>query len=435
MRRVCVFCDPLVRLRNFKDLGTSSMTTLEAATSRMSWRTPGVIITCGCLIAILSFGPRSALGFFLTPMSQENGWGRDVFSSALAVQNLLWGVAQPFAGAIADRFGALRVLSGGAAMYILGLALMANAHSPATLDLSAGVLLGFGLSGCSFNVVLAAFGKLLPEQWRSLAFGAGTAAGSFGQFLFSPLAVALKDAYGWQGALMIFAGLCLVMLPLSLVLAPARNVATPGAAGSQSLKQALSEALGHRSYMLLVLGFFTCGFQLAFITIHMPAYLSDRGISASVGGWTIAVIGLFNIVGSLSSGWLGTRLPKRYILSVMYLIRALAVLAFISFPVTPTSAILFGAVMGLMWLSTLPPTNGLIAMMFGTRWLAMLAGFAFFSHQVGGFLGVWIGGLAYEHTGSYDVVWWLSILFGVLSALINLPIVEKPVERLAEARA
>jgi predicted MFS family arabinose efflux permease len=320
-------------------------------------------------------------------------------------------------------------------MYVLGLMLMANAHSPAVLELSAGALLGFGLSGCSFNVVLAAFGKLLPERWRSLAFGAGTAAGSFGQFLFSPLAVALNDAYGWRGALLIFAGLCLVMLPLSLALATPRNVATGGATAPQSLKQSLAEALAHRSYLLLVLGFFTCGFQLAFITIHMPAYLVDKGLSASVGGWTIAVIGLFNIVGSLSSGWLGTRLPKRYILSVIYLIRALAVLAFISFPVTPASAIIFGAVMGLMWLSTVPPTNGLIAMMFGTRWLAMLAGFAFFSHQVGGFLGVWLGGLAYEHTGSYDVVWWLSILFGVMSALVNLPIVEKPVERLAQAPA
>src|ERR1700722_12595396 len=411
-----------------------AMATVEAAPSRMSWRTPAVIIVCGCAMAALSFGPRSALGFFLTPMSQENGWGRDVFSMALAMQNLLWGAAQPFAGAIADRYGALRVLSGGALMYVLGLFLMANSYSPAMLEVSAGVLLGFGLSGCSFNVVLAAFGKLLPERWRSLAFGAGTAEGSFGQFLFSPLAVALKEAYGWQSALMIFACLCLVMLPLSLALATPRNVATPGAVAPQSLKQALSEAFGHRSYMLLVLGFFTCGFQLAFITIHMPAYLVDKGLSASVGGWTIAVIGLFNIIGSLTAGWLGNRLPKRYILSVIYLIRALAVLAFISFPVTPTSAIIFGAVMGLMWLSTVPPTNGLIAMMFGTKWLAMLAGFAFFSHQVGGFLGVWIGGLAYEHTGSYDLVWWLSILFGVMSALINLPIVEKPVERLAVAR-
>jgi MFS family permease len=412
------------------------MTTLETSPATSIWRPlPGVIVVCGCLVALLSFGPRSALGFFLAPMSQENGWGRDVFSLALAMQNLLWGAAQPFAGAFADRYGAFRVICGGAILYVLGLLLMAFSHSPAMLELSAGVLIGFGLAGCSFTIVLAAFGKLLPEGWRSLAFGAGTAAGSFGQFLFSPLAVALRDAFGWQGALAVFAALCLTMLPLSLVLASPRSAAAPGAAPSQSLRQALSEALSHRSYLLLVLGFFTCGFQLAFITVHMPAYLADQGLPAAVGGWTIGVIGLFNIIGSLGAGWLGGRLPKRYILSVIYLIRALAVLAFIAFPVTPASAIAFGAVMGLMWLSTVPPTNGLVAVMFGTRWLSMLAGFAFFSHQVGGFLGVLIGGYAYERTGSYDVVWWLSILFGVLSAVVNLPIVEKPVMRVAAARA
>jgi len=413
------------------------MDSQKSARSRTSWRTPAVILICGCAIAVLSFGPRSALGFFLTPLSQENGWGRDVFSLALAVQNLLWGAGQPFAGAIADRFGIIRVLVVGALMYAAGLVIMAHAQSAMTFELSAGVLLGLGMSGCSFTLVIAAFGKLMPEQWRSLAFGAGTAAGSFGQFLFSPLAVALIGAYGVRQALVIFGALLLLVLPLSLALATPRNLpaGAPGAAVPQSLKQSLSEALGHRSYILLVVGFFTCGFQLAFITIHMPAYLADNGISAAVGGWTIAVIGLFNIVGSVASGWLGGRLPKRYILSVIYLVRALAVLAFITFPVTPASSILFGAVMGLMWLSTVPPTNGLIAMMFGTRWLAMLAGFAFFSHQVGGFLGVWLGGIAFERTGSYDVVWWLSILFGVMSALINLPIVEKPVERLAAARA
>ncbi len=404
---------------------------------RTNWRTPAVIILCGCAIAMLSFGPRSALGFFLTPLSQENGLGRGVFSLALAVQNLLWGLGLPFAGAIADRFGIVRVLSVGAVMYAAGLVIMAYAQSPLTLELSAGVLIGLGMSGCSFNLVLAAFGKLMPDQWRSLAFGAGTAAGSFGQFLFSPLAVALIGAFGVHQALMVFGVLILLAVPLSLALAYPKNAPAgmPGTAAQQSLKQSLSEALWHRSYLLLVVGFFTCGFQLAFITVHMPAYLADKGISATVGGWTIAAIGLFNIVGSVTSGWLGGRLPKRYILSVIYMIRALAVLAFISFPVTPVTSLLFGAVMGLMWLSTVPPTNGLIVMMFGTKWLAMLAGFAFFSHQVGGFLGVWLGGLAFERTGSYDLVWWLSILFGVMSALINLPIVEKPVERLAAARA
>jgi MFS family permease len=413
------------------------MTTSSSEAPAVGWRTPAAIIICGCLIAIITFGPRSALGFFLTPLSRTNGWGRDVFAFALALQNLLWGIGQPFAGAIADRFGTIRVLAVGAIMYGVGLVLMAYATSAAMLDISAGLLIGFGLAGCSFNIVLAAFGKLVPERWHSLSFGAGTAAGSFGQFLFSPLAVMLIDAFGWQNALTIFGVGMLLILPLSLALAtpPAGAPATAGAAAPQSLKRALSEALGHRSYILLVLGFFTCGFQLQFITVHMPAYLADRGLSAQVGGWTIAVIGLFNIVGSVYAGWLGNRLPKRYILSMIYFLRAAAVLAFISFPVSTVTAILFGAAMGLLWLSTVPPTNALVAVMFGTRWFAMLTGFAFFSHQVGGFLGVWLGGIAFERTGSYDVVWWLSILFGLLSAVINLPIVEKPVVRAAAAPA
>jgi MFS family permease len=400
-----------------------------------AWRTPAMIVLSGCLIALLSFGPRSAAGQFLTPLSFANGWGRDVFSIAFAIQNLLWGIGQPFAGAVADRFGTVRVLCAGAIMYGLGLAVMAYATNPLVLDLSAGVLIGFGLAGCSFNLVLSAFGKLVPEEWRALSLGAGTAAGSFGQFLFSPLARALIDSFGWQEALLVFAAGMLLVLPLSLALATPRAATGTGKAAPQSLKQALAEAFGHRSYVLLVLGFFTCGFQLAFITVHLPAYLVDRGLSAEVGGWTIGAIGLFNIVGSLSAGWLSTRMPKRYLLSVIYFLRAAAVLAFIVFPVSAASCIAFGAVMGLLWLSTVPPTASLVSVMFGNRWGGMLYGFAFFSHQVGGFLGVLIGGLAFERTGSYDAIWWLSILFGVLSGIINLPIVEKPVERLATVPA
>jgi len=395
-----------------------------------SWRTPLVIIVCGCAIALLSFGPRSSVGFFVQPISREFSWGRDVFGRAIAVQNLLWGLGQPVAGAIADRFGVLRVMCVGAVLYAGGLVMMRYSTTPLSLDIGAGVMIGFGLSGCSFNLVLSAFSKLLPIERRGLALGAGTAAGSFGQFLFAPFGVALIGNFGWQTALMVFAGLMLLIVPLSFALAtpPATSGHVPAAA-QQSFKTALAEAFGHRSYVLLILGFFTCGFQLAFITVHLPAYLVDRGIPAQTGGWVIAAIGLFNIIGSLSVGWLQNRLPKRYILSVIYFTSALSILAFISFPITTFSAIMFGAITGLTWLSTVPPTSALVAIMFGTRWFATLYGFAFVSHQVGGFLGVLLGGMVFEKFGSYTPIWWLSVLFGVLSALINLPIVEAPVAR------
>jgi MFS family permease len=395
-----------------------------------TWRTPLVIIICGCAIALLSFGPRSSLGFFIQPMSRDFTWGRDVFGLALALQNLLWGLGQPIAGAIADRFGSLRVILVGALLYAGGLLMMRYAATPLSLDLGAGVLVGFGLSGCSFNLVLSAFSKLLPPERRGIALGAGTAAGSFGQFLFAPFGVAMIDNFGWQAALTVFAALMLLIVPLSLALAtPAQTSVDVPAADQQSFKTALAEAFGHRSYVLLVLGFFTCGFQLAFITVHLPAYLSDRGVTAQTGGWVVAAIGLFNIIGSLSVGWLQNIFPKRYILSVIYFARALSIAAFISFPITTFSAIMFGAVTGLTWLSTVPPTSALVALMFGTRWFATLYGFAFVSHQVGGFLGVLLGGVVFEKFGSYTPIWWLSVLFGVLSALINLPIVEQPVAR------
>src|SRR5216683_5953777 len=364
-----------------------------AGTKIATWRTPALVIGMGCLITLIAFGPRSTLGFFLTPLSSANHWGRDVFAFALALQNLLWGIGQPLGGMIADRFGTIRVVCTGAMLYAAGLVLMSHATSAPLLDASAGVLVGFGLAGCSFPVILAAFGKILPKEYRSIAFGFGTAAGSFGQFLYSPIAVLLMDTFGWQQTLVIFAVSMLAVLPLSSALATPQTD-TAKEAAPQSLWAALSEAFAHRSYILLVLGFFTCGFQLQFITVHMPSYLVDRGLSAQVGGWTIATIGLFNIVGSVTAGWLAARMPKRYLLAFIYFIRAAAILAFISFPITTVSCLIFAAIMGLMWLSTVPPTNGIIALMFGTRWLATLAGLAFFSHQVGGFLGVWLGGVA-----------------------------------------
>jgi MFS family permease len=403
---------------------------LPPSSGLASWRTPLVIMICGCLIALLSFGPRSSLGFFVQPMSREFAWGRDVFGLAVALQNLLWGLGQPIAGAIADRFGILRVMIVGALLYAGGLLLMRYSTVPLSLNLGAGVLIGFGLSGCSFNLVLSAFSKLLPPERRGLALGFGTAAGSFGQFLFAPFGVAMIDNFGWQAALTVFALLMLLIVPLSLAIAtPSATPSAVPAADEQSFKTALAEAFGHRSYVLLVLGFFTCGFQLAFITVHLPAYLADRGVSSQTGGWVVAAIGLFNIIGSLGVGWLQNKFPKRYILSLIYFARALSIMAFISFPITTFSAIVFGAATGLTWLSTVPPTSALVALMFGTRWFATLYGFAFVSHQVGGFLGVWLGGIVFEQFGSYTPIWWLSILFGVLSALINLPIVERPVAR------
>jgi MFS family permease len=407
----------------------------------VSWRTPAVIVVCGCLISMIGFGPRSTLGFFLTPMSSAHGWEREVFSLSVAMQTLIYGAAQPFSGAIADRFGAVRVIIAGTLLYAAGIFMMAHASTPESLYLSSGVLIGFGLSGCSFNLVIASFGKLLPESWRSLAFGAGTASGSFGQFLFSPLGVSLIDAFGWRATLEIFAGLLLLIIPLAFAIstpradAPAIRGGAPGAAPAQNYRQALAEALGHRSYILLVLGFFTCGFQLGFVTLHLPSYLVDRGLSAQVGGWTLGVIGLFNIVGAMLSGWLGGRMPKRYILSAIYFARALAVIFLITLPASPAVALIYGAMTGLLWLSSVPPTSGLVALMFGTRWLAMLFGIAFFSHQVGGFLGVYLGGVLYARTGSYDIVWWLGVVLGVVSAVINLPIVEKPVPRVVAAPA
>src|SRR5882762_113534 len=418
--------------------GRFNMNQISEVSRSLTWRTPAVIIVCGCLIALIGFGPRSSMGFFLTPMSAANGWGRDVFALAFALQNLLWGIGQPFAGAVADRFGMVRVLSVGALLYAAGLTLMAYTTSPVALQVTAGVMIGFGLAGCSFNLVIAAFGKLLPERYRMLAIGAGTAAGSFGQFLFAPFGVALIDNVGWQNALLTFSGLLLFIVPMALALATPRSELKPAgekAAPAQSLMSALAEAFGHRSYVFLVLGFFTCGFQLAFITLHLPSYLIDRGLSATIGGWTLATIGLFNIIGSISVGWLSTRYPRRYLLALNYFLRSVFIAAFVLLPASPVTTLLFGAGMGLMWLSTVPPTSGLVTLMFGTRWLATLYGFAFFSHQVGGFLGAWLGGVLYERTGSYDVVWWLTVLSGLLSALINLPIVEKPVLRAAPAAA
>lgn len=409
---------------------SSSSETLRPPSAPGRHLPASLIILAGCVIAMITFGPRSVFGLFMVPMSQDLGWGRDVFGLAVAVQNLLWGVGSPFAGAVADRFGTVRVMCAGAVLYAAGLVLMAYATTPGGLNLSAGVLVGFGLSAASFNLVLAAFGKLLPDRLKGLGFGAATAAGSFGQFLFPPLTTGLIEAVGWQETLVVFGIAMLVVMPFSIALATRGSA--PGAAAAepqQSVVSALSEAFRHPSYVMLVLGFFTCGFQLAFITVHMPAFLVDRGISLSVGAVTLALIGLFNMIGSICAGYLTARVSRKWLLAWIYAGRGVAIAVFILLPVTPLSCYLFGAAMGLLWLSTVPPTSSLVMLMFGTRYMAMLYGFAFFSHQVGGFLGVYLGGALYEAVGSYALVWWLSVALSFASAAINLPIREEPVRR------
>jgi len=392
-----------------------------------------MVVLAGCCIAVISFGPRSAMGVFQVPVLTTFGWGSAAFSIALAIQNLLWGVFQPFAGALADRYGSMRVLMAGSVFYAAGLILMAWSSTPLAFDMTAGVLIGVGLSGSSFNLVLGAFGKLVPEERQPMAFGLGSAAGSFGQFLFSPLAGGLVVTWGWQVTAIAFGALILAILPLSL--AVASPPAPQRAQGPDSSLGALREALTQRSYVLLVLGFYTCGFQLAFVTVHFQKYVVESGLPASTGYWAFALVGMFNIIGSLSAGWLSQRMPRRYILSAIYFARSVATILFIILPPSAASVYLFGMITGLLWLSTVPPTNSIIVQIFGARHFAMLAGFAFFSHQVGGFCGVLIGGYARELFGSYAMAWNISIVLGVFSALVNLPIVERPMRRPAEAAA
>ena len=410
----------------------------SAGPTRRSKFPPEVVIIAGCLIAVITFGPRSAVGQFQLPILGDFELGSDVFSFAMALQYLFWGLGQPFAGAFADKYGTGRVLTFGAIFYALGLSLMAWASTPLSFTLTAGVLVGLGISACSFNLVIGAFGKLLPPERRSFAFGLGTAAGSFGQFLFSPFAGSMIAANGWMPTVFIFSAIILLCIPLSWALAIRNDGAAAQHAGDppkQSFREAISEAFKHRSYLLLVLGFFTCGFQLAFVTVHFQRYVVEVGLPAHIGYWAFALVGIFNIVGSLTSGYMGDKVPKRYILSFIYLSRAFVTLAFIMMPITPFSAFAFGILTGLLWLSTVPPTSGLIGIMFGTKHFSKLFGFAILSHQVGGFIVLMLAGVLRESTGSYDIVWWLSIALGVASALINLPIVEKPVHRPAAVAA
>ncbi len=382
-----------------------------------------ILIVAGCVIAAATNGIRTSFGLFTLPLTADLGLSREAWGLAMAIQNLAWGIAQPFAGGLADRYGTGKVVTAGLVIYALGLVLMVASPDGAMLSLTAGVLTGVGIATSSFSIVMAAFGRNVPQEKRSLVFGVATAASSFGQFALAPIGQGFIDAFGWQSTLYYAALLLVLVIPLAYAL----RGRTESSVGQADLRfmEALSRAWGHGSYKLLVIGFFVCGFHLAFINVHLPAYLVQCGLPPEAGSWSIAVIGLANIVGSLLAGWLGGRLPKQLLLASIYFARAIAIGLFVLFPVTEASAYVFAAAMGLLWLSTVPLTAGLVSLFFGARYMGMLYGIAFLSHQVGSFVGVWLGGYVYDTTGEYSLVWYLGILLGLASAALHLPIRER----------
>ncbi|MGI9417661.1 MAG: MFS transporter [Geminicoccaceae bacterium] len=408
------------------------MTGPSAGPSASSWRTPLVIIIAGCLISTVGFGLRSVFGLFLEPMTVAQGWSRETFALALAIQNLLWGAGVPVAGALADRFGPSRVIALGAIVYGIGVYGMAEAETSLMLHLFAGIVTGLGVAFTAFSIAMAAMARVVGPERRSLALGLGTAAGSFGQVLFSPLAQAWIQSFGWHDALLILAMVAGVIIPLAFIL-PNDTSVKGEPANDQRMGEALREAFAHRGYVLLTIGFFVCGFHVAFITVHFPAYVRDLGLAAEVGAYAIALIGLFNIVGSFLSGVYGQRRSKKSGLSTIYALRALTIAALLFAPKTDLTIYLFAGAMGILWLSTVPLTTGIVAQVFGVRYMATLFGIVFFSHQLGSFIGVWLGGFLYDRVGSYDSVWWAGVVLGLAAAIIHLPINERPLPRLAAA--
>jgi MFS family permease len=386
------------------------------------------VLICGALIVTLSMGVRHGFGLWLQPITQDQGWTRQAFSLALAIQNLSWGIVGVFAGMLADKFGALKVMVAGAVFYALGLAGMALSHTPLMFALTAGVLIGAAQAGTTYAVIYGVIGRQIPAERRSWAMGVAAAAGSFGQFLMVPVEGQLIARLGWQTALLALAALALLIIPLAFSLREPRLAAASGRR-DQTILQAVQEAFRYPSFVLLMAGYFVCGFQLAFIGIHMPSYLRDKGLSPEVASYALALIGLFNIFGTYTAGALGARLAKRKLLAAIYLSRAAAIALFLLVPLSPLSVYAFAAAMGFLWLSTVPLTSGIVAQIFGVAHLSMLGGFVFLSHQVGSFLGVWLGGYLYDRLGSYDLVWYLAIALGVMAALVNLPVKEAAIAR------
>lgn len=398
-----------------------------------AWRSTTWLLLGASLILALSLGTRHGFGLFLPPMSAEFGWGREVFAFAIALQNLIWGLAQPITGALADRFGARKAIVIGGVLYVLGLLCMGMADSPLSLSLSAGLLIGIGLSGTSFSVILGVVGRAVPAEKRSMAMGIAAAAGSFGQFAMLPGTLGLIGWLGWSSALLALGLLVALILPLAAMINEAPSPVSTGP--QQTLGEALREATSHSGFWLLALGFFVCGFQVVFVAVHLPAYLVDHHLPALTGTTVLALVGLFNIFGTYIAGWLGGRMSKPRLLSILYLLRGVVITLFLVAPLTQWSAYLFGIAMGLLWLSTVPLTNGTVATLFGVRNLSMLGGIVFLFHQLGSFLGGWLGGYLYDTTGSYDLVWQISIGLSLMAAALNWPVREVPVARLQGAPA
>jgi MFS family permease len=393
------------------------------------------ILVCGGAIVTLSMGIRHGFGLWLQPITQSQGWSRETFAFAIAIQNLAWGVSGIFAGMLADRLGAFRVIVAGAVLYALGLVGMATASSPLMFTITAGVLIGMAQAGTTYAVVYGVIGRNISADKRSWAMGIAAAAGSFGQFLMVPTEGFLISSLGWQTALMVLGAAALMMIPLAWGLRESRFTGSGVSHREQSTWHALQEAFKYPSFQLLMAGYFVCGFQVVFIGVHMPSYLKDKGLSPEVAGYALALIGLFNVFGTYASGVLGQRLPKKNILAFIYFSRAVVISIFLLAPLSPMSVYIFAAVMGLLWLSTVPATNAAVAQIFGVAHLSMLSGFVFFSHQIGSFMGVWLGGYLYDRTGSYDIVWYIAIGLGVLAALLNLPIKETSIVRQSALKA
>jgi len=393
-----------------------------------------VLITCGCLIGAISFGSRAGMGLYLNDISVSFFDNQTaILSWSIAIQNLVWGAVSPVAGTLADKYGAGKSLAFGAILYAAGMALMPHSDAPMLMHITAGVMIGVGVAFGSFSIVTATFGRKVSAEKRSLAFGVGVASGSIGQLVLVPIASYLIGTYGWEIALYGMAGVTLLIVPLALAVT-GKGEPEAGQA-DQSVREAFAEAFGHRSYILLFLGFFVCGFHVAFIQTHLPKYIQDNNLPLWLGGASLAIVGATNIVGTFGAGWLGGKYSKRATLSGIYFLRAVAIAAFILIPLSSWSVIIFSAALGVLWLSTVPLTTGLVAQFFGMRYMAGLFGFVFFGHQLGAFLGVVLGGELRDATGSYEMVWWIGAALGIFAGLIHLPIKEAPVARLAQASA